>query len=43
MKCINTESKPMISRGEMGWGMGNVGDAEREIHASSYGMNKSWE
>ena len=32
----------MVARGEVGGGMGKMGEGEREAQASSYGMNKSW-
>jgi len=33
----------MVSDGKTGWGLGEIGEGEWEIQASTYGINKSWE
>ena len=42
MKPINTENTLMVARGEVGGGMGKMGEGEWGIQASSYGIHKSW-
>ena len=36
-------SRRHLNREQGGRSWGKMGEREREIHASSYGMNKSWD